>query len=141
MFKKNISKSIILKVVLTITLIILATYANFVTIRRMAVYAIEVDFYNKLSVAYDLGGVEGINSELFKIESRTKLRHELKIAAEFKNKLGSLREPKDFIESSISEANKKIKLLSNLRRIALALILVILVLKFFYQKNRRTKED
>ena len=121
--------------------IILATYANFVAIRRVAVYAIEVDFYNKLSVAYDLGGVGGVNSELRKIAATTKLRHELKIAAEFKDRLVDLKNPKDFIEGSISYANKKIRLLLYLRHLALGLILVILILKMFYLKIRSTKRD
>jgi len=140
MRKKNIPKAVIIKITLGLLLIILAIYANVVAIKRLAVFAIEVDFYNKLSVAYDLGGREGVKTELSKIEAISKLRRELRIAAEFRNRTASLEDPKGIIENSRSYAIKKINMLLNLRRLSIILILVLLVLKFFILKKRKTQD-
>jgi len=101
----------------------------------MSRYAVEVNFYDKLSVAYDIGGMKGLESELAKIKAQGDLRQELAMAQEFQEKLGSLKEPEDFIDRALAEKKGRIILLKNFRIIAMALIAVIFVLRIFANRK------
>ncbi|MFA5286816.1 MAG: hypothetical protein WC394_00905 [Candidatus Omnitrophota bacterium] len=129
--KRNLSALTIIKISTAVALIVLAAYVNLIAVNRLGFYAIEVDFYNKLSVAYDIGGIEGLKSTLNKIKIHDKSRHELVVAADFEKKLNALDDPKNFIDNALSQENKKIRLIINLRRVAIALILVIFLLRIF----------
>jgi hypothetical protein len=98
---------------------------------------VEVDFYNKLSVAYDIGGVEGVKSTLYKIKTHDKVRHELLVAAEFEKRLETFKDPEIYIDKTIAEKSKEIRLLLNLRKVVIILILGILVLRVFINARQR----
>jgi hypothetical protein len=131
MTKIDISQRLIIRITATAILILLAIFANFVAIRRMSRYAIEANFYDKLSVAYDIGGLNGLKKELARIKAREGLRHEVETAADFEKKLSNLKDPKTFIDNALSEDKKNIILLRNLRIYAFALILLIVILRIF----------
>jgi hypothetical protein len=129
MVKIAISRRAIIRITITVTLILLTIFANFIAIKRMAYYAIRANFYDKLSVAYDIGGINGLRSEFAKIKAHGKLRHELAVIAEFEKRLDSLKDPEDFIDNALAENKKQIMLLKNLRSIAITLILIIFILR------------
>lgn len=131
MAKIYITRRVAINVMITVMLVLLAIFANFITIRSIGRYIIEGIFYDRLSVAYDIGGINGLRSELAKIRTSDKLRYELAVAAEFENKFDSLKDPKNFIDNTLSEIRKKVMLLRNLRSAAFALILAILALRIF----------
>lgn len=131
MAKINVTPELISRIAIAAILMALVIFANFVTIRLIGRYAVEVYLYDKLSVAYDIGGMSGLKSELARIKTGEKLRRELKLAAEFEEKLGSLKEPKVFIDNALSGNRKKIMFLRNLRIISFALILAVLALRLF----------
>lgn len=137
MKKITFSRGMIIRMSVTLTMMLLAFFANFIAIRLIARHAIEVYFYNKLSVAYDIGGMPGLESELGKIITRDKLRKELALAADFKKRLAGLNEPEGFIDRSLSESNRQIILLRNLRSVAVALIIAVYLLNIFMLRKIR----
>ena len=138
--KNNLSALTIIRIATAIGLIILAVYANFIAINRLGRYAIEVDFYNKLSVAYDIGGLEGLKSTLKKIKIHDKSRYELKVAVDFEDKLAGLKDLKGFIDNALSYGNRRIRLIMNLRRAAIALISIIFLLRILINlRSRKNK--
>jgi hypothetical protein len=141
MAKIVISPGLIIKITITVILMLLVIFANFITIRRLGRYAVEVFVYSKLSVAYDIGGINGVKHELAKIKSDEKLRHELELAAEFERKLDTLKNPEGFIDNALAEGKRKIALLRRLRIIAFALIFLICILRIFVNlKLARSKK-
>lgn len=131
MVKIAVTRSAIIKITITAALALFTIYANFIAIKRMAYYAIRANFYDKLSVAYDIGGIDGLKYELVKIRTRGKLRYEPAAAAELEKRLGALKDPEGFIDNALSENKKKIMLFRNLRSAAIALTGVIYIFIFF----------
>jgi hypothetical protein len=125
------------KLIITAALALLALYANFIAVNRLGRYAVEIDFYNKLSVAYDLAKEEGVRKELSGIKAKSRLRHELKSAAEFENNPAALKDTGKFISDTLLLKNKQARSLLRMRRAAIILIAVILLARFFTGRRRR----
>jgi len=136
----NSTKRKIVSVTITALLVILAVFANFVSIRMGTRYIIELDFYDKLSAAYEFGGTGAINKKLAEIEASSKWSQELKIAADFHKKLEGLKEPSAYFDKVISEATNKITLFRFLRIASFVLIFIILILRFLIEAKARKKK-
>lgn len=131
----------ILRITVTIIMIFLAIFANIIVLRRIGSYVVEVNFYDKLSVAYDIGGAGGLRSELARIKTHDKLKRESALAAEFEKRLANLKEPEAFIDNALAENRKKIKFLISLRNAAMMLILAVFILRAVVDlKLRRNKQ-
>ena len=119
-----------IRITITIVILLLAVYANLFVIRRMAGFAEELFLYDKLLVAYRLGGgVAGLKTELNDILSHDKAKHELAVAREFEKNLSNISAPEEFLQQAVKEKKARINLLRNLRIAAFALILAILLLR------------
>ena len=129
--KRNISKLI------TIMLFLFFLFANIYAIRRLGYYAVELFFYDKLSVAYQVGGRSGLNNELDRILSQTDMPRQLALAKTFKKDLPNIEEPVKFLNNSIQEKKNEINLFRALRNGAFICILVLVLLRLalnFYVK-------
>jgi len=119
------------RIAITLILAILVIFANFVTVRRMGYYAIEANFYDELSVAYNTGGTDGLKKELDGIALSAKMNRKRAMAEEFKVRLKDLGDPQGFIQRSLSEDMRKIALFRNLRSAAIGILAIILIFRIF----------
>ncbi len=126
-FSMKLSKIQVVRALLMLVFFICMLFANFYAVRLMGRYGVELFFYDKLAVAYDIGGAEGMQKELQQIMLNEKFRRELVLADDFKNKLGTLDNPQAYLVNKVQDARKKIALLRNLRTIAIALMFIIFI--------------
>lgn len=103
-------------------------------------YGLELYFYDKMLIAYQIGGSSGLNKELGNVLSQEKAPRETALAKVFKENLNNLKMPDKFLIATTSELKKKINFLRNSRNIAFALIAVTLLLRLtinFFAKTKR----
>lgn len=124
-----------LNLVLIVLLFVLFIFANFYVIRVAGLCAVEAYFYDKLLVAYQIGGERGMQLELEMILANDKMPHELATAREFKSNLGNIKEPDKFLEEAAKDGKEKIKLLRLLRNIAFVFILLFAVLRLVISRK------
>ncbi len=113
----------------TVLLFIFFLFANIYAIRRMSAYAVELFFYDRMLVAYQVGGMPGVNNELERILSQDKMPRELRVAATFKKSLQSLKSPEEFLRNAVEAKKEKINLFRNLRNLAFGFIIVLVLLR------------
>ncbi|MDD5155991.1 MAG: hypothetical protein PHF11_05890 [Candidatus Omnitrophica bacterium] len=116
-----------IRIAITAVLLFLFLFANFYAVRRMAFYAVQAYLYDKLLVAYRVGGMPGLKSELEEILSSDKMPRELAEARGFKSDLDNIKDPGKFLSDIARQKKAKINFLRNLRIAAFALILVALL--------------
>jgi len=124
-----------IRIIITALLIILAVYVNIIALRRISHYALEVYFYDKLSVAYDIGGRKGLEKEIARIKTTEKQRLVAKMAEELEGKISLIPDPAPFIDNSLSAGKNRIRALRSLRIIAILLIMGILLLRFLVNRK------
>lgn len=139
--RKNIIRAAAILVLLGCTF-----FANFYAVRMMQRYGVDVYFYDKLLVAYNIGGLPGLKVELEKIRSTDSFPREAALAEKFELKLKGLNNPGDFLGAKVSLNKKKIYLFRGLRSAAIALMALIfawqLAVNFIaYRKARRSGNE
>lgn len=136
----NISSKRRLSMAITAMLFFFFLFANIYTIRRLGHYAVELFFYDKLLVAYQVGGQSGLDNELERILSQTNMPRQLALAKAFKSGPAKSMAPGEFLRNIINEKTNEINLFRNLRNIAfgciIALILLRLALSRFVKPGR-----
>jgi len=120
-------------------------YANFYAIRKMRFYATQVYLYDKLLVAYNIGGTEGLKDELNNVLTSDRMPRELVLAREFEVELKKLDNPSAFLSEKSTQVKNKIRLLINLRTAAIAAMAFIfswrLIADFINRKKRVEKQE
>jgi len=127
MLERKLTGHRLIRIGISVILIILVLFANLFAVKAMGVYGRQFIVYEKLSVAYNVGGMEGLRSELANILAHSKLKGELKTVGEFSDKLDSLKDPRAFLKSALSKERNRIFLFNKLRHFALILIIGLLV--------------
>ncbi len=117
--------------VITVALFFFFVFANVYTIRRLSRYAVEFYFYDKLFVAFQIGGNNGLNKELENILSQDKLPRELILAKAFKKDLNKIQAPDKFLKNILEEKRRDINLFRHLRNIAFGCIAVLILLRIW----------
>jgi len=125
-----------ISVAITVLLFLLFLYANIYTIKRMGRSGVELYLYDKLLVAYQVGGMPGLNNELERVFSEEKIRLELIEARDFKSKLGSIKDPGKFLQDIVKQKKERIGVLRILRNISFGIILVILLIRIILLRKR-----
>lgn len=115
-------------------LALLFLVANFYTVRRIARSGVELYLYDKLLVAYQVGGMAGLKDELERVLSEDKMRHELEVAKKFKQGLGNQAEPSKFLADISRQKKNEIDLLRNMRNTAFALIILLLLARLIVNR-------
>ncbi|MFH1381040.1 MAG: hypothetical protein ABIH57_02585 [Candidatus Omnitrophota bacterium] len=126
--KKNIAVAVVL--------FILFIFANFYTVRKAARDAIELYFYDKLLVAYRIGGVNGLNTELNSVFFDPRLQQELKLAEKFKNDQKNIKDVGGFLKNITDKKRKAIRLARVMRVAAFGFIAVFLSVRFILNHSR-----
>jgi hypothetical protein len=109
-------------------------FANFFAVRMMLRAGVDVYFYDKLLVAYSIGGPEGLKTELGKISVSDKLPRELMLAKDFAARLETLTDPEAFLQDKVDKSKRMVSFIRNLRSAAMALMFILfswqLIVKF-----------
>jgi hypothetical protein len=100
-------------------------YANYYAVRRIMRLGVEIYFYDKLSVAYNIGGKKGLKEELQNIRANDKMPHELALAKDFEIKLRSLKDPAAFLNDKVTQDKQKVNLIRTLRSVAIILMFLV----------------
>jgi len=135
------SKSRTIKFMVMLAFLLCMLYANFYAVRRMLGYAVEVYFYDKLLVAYNIGGIKGLADELEKIRTVDKMPRELILAEEFALRLESLKEPAVFLKDKVERGKQRINFIRGLRSGAIALMVLIFVWQLILKKQKREEKE
>jgi len=127
------------RIIVMLVFLFCMLFANFYAVRKINLYGIKLYFYDKLLVAYNIGGREGIDKELKEIFASDKFPRELALARDFQTQLGGLKDPATFLNQRSVQSKEKIMLLRNLRSAAIILMLFIFgwrILFNFLQRRR-----
>jgi hypothetical protein len=119
-----------IRIAITVSLLLLFLFANIISIRQLMRYGLELYFYDKMLVAYQIGGINGLTQELEMVLSQDKMPREIRLAQAFKENLRNLQSPDKFLEGIIKEDKKQIDLFRRLRNGAFGIILAIVLLRF-----------
>jgi hypothetical protein len=132
-------KSKIIKFAVMMIFLVCTLFANFYAVRKIMRYGVEVYFYDKLLVAYTIGGENGIKKELKQILADDKMPRELVLAKDFETQLKSLKEPGAFLNHKVRQGQKKIKSIRDLRNIAIILMFIIFSWRLMANPRNRFK--
>lgn len=133
----NISTKRKLSTAIAVLLFLFFLFANIYAIRRLSYFAVELFFYDKLSVAYEVGGKAGLNNELDKILSQSDMPRQLALAKAFKENSANIEDPAKFLNKATEEKEKEINLFRALRNGAFICIIMLILLRLalnFYVK-------
>lgn len=119
------SRSQIIKLALTLVFLVCVLFANFYAVRRMMRLGLEVYFYDKLLVAYNIGGRKGLEEEIEKIRAADKMPRELVLAKDFEIRLKGLKDPAQFLSEKVEQNKRKVNRIRNLRTAAIILMFII----------------
>lgn len=121
------SRNRIIKIVLTLIFLCCMLFANFIAIRMMLRYGVDTYFYDKLLVAYTIGGADGLKMELDKIPLTDKLPRELMLVKDFSAKLVTLTDPEAFLKNSVQMSKSKALFVRKLRNAAMVVMFILFV--------------
>jgi hypothetical protein len=100
-------------------------YANFVAVRMIMYYGLDAYFYDKLLVAYTVGGENGLKLELDRIPLTDKTPRETKLAKDFAVQLRSLTNPEVFLRDKVNKSREMVSCVRNLRTLAIAIMFIL----------------
>jgi len=127
-------RSRIIKVAVMLVFLCCVLFANFLAVRMMLHYGVETYFYDKLLVAYTVGGAKGLKMELEMITLTDKNPRESMLAKDFTGRLETLTDPEAFLEDNVQKAKKMVYFIRNMRSAAIVIMLIIfgwqLIVKF-----------
>jgi len=119
------SKSQVIRLTVILLLLCCTLFANFIAVRMMLRYGIDAYFYDKLLVAYNIGGLAGLKTELDKISVTDKLRRESILAKNFSAQLETLPDPKAFLTDKVQKSKNMAFFIRNMRSAAIVLMVIL----------------
>ena len=119
------SRSRIIKIAVTLVFLCCMLFANFFAVRMMLRYGVDTYFYDKLLVAYTIGGEKGLKIELDKILVTDKLRRESILAKDFTGRLKTLADPEAFLTDKVQKSKKMVYFIRNLRSTAIVIMFIL----------------
>lgn len=131
------SKSDKFRIMITILLLLLSIFTNVYSIRQLSKYGLNLIFYDKMSVACQIGGLPGIKSELGNVILQSKMPREVALARVFEQELAGWGEPCASLKNKTEDLREKIVLYRNLRDIAAVLIFLILILRLIINRHNK----
>ncbi|MCX5707305.1 MAG: hypothetical protein NTW13_06635 [Candidatus Omnitrophica bacterium] len=121
--------------------IILNLFANGYLRLRIRAYEAMRLCYEKLAVAYEIGGRVGLEKEYALISSNSKGKLALQFLTKVRDKIDNASDPGDFFRSVIAHEKKDIDNSRILINLAFILMLVILGIRFFINKKHRKGKE
>ena len=131
------SRSRIIKIVVMLVFFCCMLFANFFAVRMMLGYGVDTYFYDKLLVAYNVGGSKGLKMELAKIPVNDKLRRESMLAKDFTARLETLTDPGAFLQDKVQKSKGMAFFIRNLRSAAIILMFILFVWQLFVNSAAR----
>ncbi len=132
-------KSRIIKFAVMTVFLACMLFANFYAVRKIMRYGVEVYFYDKLLVAYNIGGEKGMQRELQQIRSSDKMPRESALAGDFESKIRGLKDPAEFLSAKVQQGKQKVNLVRNLRSAAIALMILLFSWQLVVNSRSRFK--
>ena len=120
-------RSRIIKIALILVFLCCTLFANFFALRMILRCGVDTYFYDKLLVAYTIGGANGLKIELGKIQVTDKLYRETMLAKDFTVRLETLTDPEAFLQDKVNKNKKMISSLENLRSAAIHIMFILFV--------------
>jgi hypothetical protein len=137
----KITRSTALKILVTLIFVALFMFANVYSIRQINRYGVELYFYDKMLVAYQVGGQQGMEAELKRVLDQEKMAIVRKSAEVFKQQIAKLDNPSDYLTRVTDQQKQKIKILKHSRSVAFGLIMLILVWRFISERRLRIQQS
>jgi len=134
------SKTTKIRIAIAVLLFFLFIFANFYAVRVIGRYGAELYLYDKLLVAYQFAGMDGLKAELKNVLSQDKMPHELAVAKDFQKNLEKTKNPDKFLKNAVADRKNKINFLINLRNIAFGFILIALLLRILINRCSKSGE-
>ena len=131
----------IIKIAVMLVFLCCMLFANFLAVRMMLHYGVETYFYDKLLVAYTVGGGQGLKLELEKIPLTDKSPLESKLAKDFSARIETLTDPGAFLQDKVQRSRKMAYLIRNSRSAAIVIMLVIFAWQAIVAGTLRSKKS
>ncbi len=122
-------------IIIAVIVFFLFLFANLYAVRKIFYYGTEVYLYDKLLVAFLIGGRPGLENELGKVLLEDKMPHELVTAENFKKNLNNIKDPEKFLKDISSKQKSKINQLRNMRSAAFILLLLIFLMRIIIKRR------
>jgi len=119
------SKSKIIRVMVMLVFLCCMLFANFIAVRMILRYGVEAYFYDKLLVAYTVGGENGLKMELDSIPLTDKNPREAMLVKDFAVRLKTLTDPELFLKDKVYKNKKIISSARNLRTEAIFIMFIL----------------
>jgi hypothetical protein len=119
------SRKRVIKLAVMLVFFCCMLYANFFAVRLMLHYGVDTYFYDKLLVAYTIGGSEGLRTELNNIPVTDKLPRESILAKDFAARLKGLKDPEAYLKEEVRKSKKMVSFIRNLRSAAIYLMFIL----------------
>jgi len=136
----ELSGNRIAKFTVMLVFLICMLFANFYAVRKIMAYGLDIYFYDRLLVAYNIGGREGLIKELGIIRSADKMPRERALARNFAVDLEDLKDPGIFLSDKVARDKDKVNFIRNLRSAAIILMLFIFVWRLMAGLPRRLRK-
>ncbi len=136
----ELSRGRIAKFAVILVFLICTLFANFYAVRKIMRYGLDIYFYDRLLVAYNIGGREGLIKELGIIRGTDKMPYERGLARDFAAHLTDLKDPGIFLSDKVVQNKDKVNFIRNLRSAAIILMLFIFVWRLSAKFTRRLRK-
>lgn len=103
-------------------------------------YGVELNFYDKLSVAYDIGAKHGMEQELKKMLASNRFPKELVLAKAFESQLKNLKDPASYVDEQVKQNTNKISFIRNLRIAAIIIMFFLFIFRISANISCRYKQ-
>ena len=133
------SRNRIIKIAVMLVFLCCMLFANFFAVRMMLHYGVDTYFYDKLLVAYTVGGAKGLKMELEKIPLTDKLPRESMLAKDFTARLETLTDPEVFLKDKVEKNKKMVNLIRGLRSVAIVFMFIIFAWQLMVNFSGRLK--
>lgn len=136
------SRRRIIKIAVILIFLCCTLFANFFALKKILRCGVDTYFYDKLLVAYTIGGANGLKLELAKIQVTDKLPRESMLAKDFTVRLETLTDPEAFLQDKVNKNKKMISSLENLRNAAIYIMFILFVWRWianFITKSKSKK--
>ncbi|MHB8155142.1 MAG: hypothetical protein ACYDFR_03705 [Candidatus Omnitrophota bacterium] len=133
------SRNRIIKIAVMLVFLFCMLYSNFFAVRMMLHYGVDTYFYDKLLVAYTVGGAKGLKMELEKIPFTDKLPRESIMAKDFTVRFETLSDPEVFLRDKVEKSKKMVNLIRGLRSVAIVFMAIIFAWQLVINFSGRLK--
>jgi len=123
-------------ITVAVILFMLIIFANLYIVRKAARDGLELYFYDKLLVAYHIGGMNGLNTELNYVSAHSRIQKELKLVKDFKKNQENNKDAEGFLKKITDKKRKAIKHARVMREAAFGFIIVFLLLRVFVSRSK-----